>query len=422
MADWSIRDVNPADLEALVRLDDLSSTTNEPPVFPLADVVLAVSERHPAVVVQSNGQVVGAAISRVMGDQAWIMRLAISPEFRGRGVGSALIAELEHQLVASGVRRIRALLPNGETGAQAFRNSGFFERGGLTWYEKAESVTPHAAQLLRELGGTVPPAGLWERVSGMRQEKLLIERRLVLPLAMPGEAQSHGVEPPRAVVLFGPPGTGKTTFARAVASRLNWPFLELFPSRMASGSGGLAAGIGEVFARISELDHVVVFIDEVEEIAAARESGASSVAVVNELLKALVSFRESAGRLLVCATNSVGTLDSAFLRHGRFDYVLPIGPPDADARLAMWQERLSTAGDDLDAAELVDASVSFTPADIAHVARAVAQRTFECSVDSGQRCRATIGDYLELIDATKPTLSPPTVEQFALDIERFSRT
>jgi len=98
---------------------------------------------------------------------------------------------------------------------------------------------PGPLRSLLRLGGSVPPAGLWNQVAGMQQEKRLIERRVVLPLAHPELAQDHGVEPPRAAVLFGPPGTGKTSFARAVASRLAWPFVELFPSRLAGGEGGL---------------------------------------------------------------------------------------------------------------------------------------------------------------------------------------
>jgi SpoVK/Ycf46/Vps4 family AAA+-type ATPase len=224
------------------------------------------------------------------------------------------------------------------------------------------------------------------------------------------------------VVLFGPPGTGKTTFAKAVASRLSWPFVELFPSRLAAEDGGLAAGISLAFARIAELDNVVVFIDEVEEIAAARESGGPSVAVVNELLKALVGFRERDGRLLVCATNSVRALDSAFLRHGRFDYVLPIGPPDETARNAMWQRHLDRTGDAVDEVALVEASANFTPADIAHAARTVAQRTFECTMDTGRRCRATTADYVAVLEETRPTLTFEMVREFEEDIATFART
>jgi transitional endoplasmic reticulum ATPase len=71
--------------------------------------------------------------------------------------------------------------------------------------------------------------------------------------------------------LFGPPGTGKTTFAKGAASRLGWPFVELFPSRLAGESpAGLASALREAFALVAELDKVVLFIDEVEEIAGAR--------------------------------------------------------------------------------------------------------------------------------------------------------
>lgn len=421
MTDWQLRDFVPSDLEDIVRLDDSSSTAHQRPVFALSDVVSAVSARNPAVVAVASGRIVGAAVGRVEGDQAWVLRLALDPAWRGRGLGSSLISELEHRLLAAGVRRIRALLPADETGSRAFTNSGFTARPAMTLFERSESVDPHAATVLRELGGAVPAAGLWEHVAGMVDEKRLIERRVVLPLARSEQAHAHGVEPPRAIVLFGPPGTGKTTFARAVASRLAWPFVELFPSRMAAANGGLAAGISEAFQRISELERVVVFIDEVEEVAAHRDGGLASVAVVNELLKALVSFRDQDGRLLVCATNSVRLLDPAFLRHGRFDYVLPIGPPDETARSAMWQRHLEASGEDVAADALVQASVNFTPADIAHAARTVSQQMFERSIDEGRRELASVDDYLSAMGALRPTLSADMVRNFTEDIAEFAR-
>jgi SpoVK/Ycf46/Vps4 family AAA+-type ATPase len=138
----------------------------------------------------------------------------------------------------------------------------------------------------------------------------------------------------------------------------------------------------------------VVFIDEVEEIAAARNGGSVQTGVVNELLKGLVSFRERVGRLLICATNTVSALDPAFLRPGRFDYVLPVGPPDQVARHA----------------------------DIGHAARTVAQQTFERTVDTGRRCHASDEDYRAVITALRPTLIEPMLAAFTADIEAFART
>jgi SpoVK/Ycf46/Vps4 family AAA+-type ATPase len=83
------------------------------------------------------------------------------------------------------------------------------------------------------------------------------------------------------------------------------------------------------------------------------------------MLKLIAAFREQDERLLICATNSIRALDSAFLRHGRFDYVLPIGPPDPAARQAIWDLYLAAVPhSELDVAAIVTESRLFTPADI----------------------------------------------------------
>ena len=424
MPAWRLRDYHEADLDQAIQVwDQGRGPGSAEPVFSVAEGMAAARAGPPAVVAEVGDEVVGMAVAQLQGERAWIMLVAIGSRWRDRGVGSALLGDLERRLRSQGVRRISAVLPESATGAVALQNSGYSRRDGLVYYEMIEHLGPDQANLLDELGGLMLPPGLWGDMAGMEHEKQIIERRIVDPLAHPDVAERYGVKPPKAVILFGPPGTGKTSFAKAVSSRLGWPFVELFPSRLAAiGTGGLAASLREAFAELAELDELVLFIDEVEEIATAR-SGASTaeLGVTNELLKLIPAFRQHDSRLLVCATNAVHSLDSAFLRPGRFDYVIPIGPPDQPARNAVWARYLGAANASIDAERLATASELFTPADIEFAARKGAQAAFEREMRDGGGRPATTEDYLTAIGEVRPTLTADMLAEFERGKSDFAR-
>src|SRR5262249_59173233 len=87
-------------------------------------------------------------------------------------------------------------------------------------------------EALARLGGRTIGPGLWDALRGVEDAKRIIERRVILPLEERELATRHAVVPPKAIVLFGPPGTGKTTFAKGIASRLGWPFVEISPAEV----------------------------------------------------------------------------------------------------------------------------------------------------------------------------------------------
>jgi SpoVK/Ycf46/Vps4 family AAA+-type ATPase len=424
MPAWRLRDYHDQDLDQAIAVWDQSrGSESVEPVFSVAEVMAAARAGQPAVVAEVGDEVIGMAVAQTQGERAWILLLALSARWRGRGVGSALLADLERRLRSAGVRRICAALPAGATGAAALENSGYARREGLVYFELIEHLVPDQANLLEELGGQLLPPGLWGDLAGMEYEKQIIERRIVEPLAHPEVAERYGVSPPKAVILFGPPGTGKTSFAKAISSRLGWPFVELFPSRLAAtGTGGLAASLREAFSDLAELDELVLFIDEVEEIATAR-SGASTaeLGVTNELLKLIPAFRQHDSRLLVCATNAVHSLDSAFLRPGRFDYVIPVGPPDQPARRAVWQRYLGAANGGIDVDRLATASELFTPADIEFAARKGSQAAFEREMRDGRGQPAVTADYLTAIGEVRPTLTVAMLSEFERGKAEFAR-
>src|SRR5580693_7010260 len=426
MTPWRIRDFHDDDLDAAVRLWDDPAAGGIAPVFGLSDLIAAIRADSPAVVALVGDELVGAVVATVSSGRAMIMRISLAPGWRKRGIGSAMLTELERRLVGVGVHRVAALLSeDNEVGALALEHTGYTVQPGMRLYEKLEPVGPADVGILGQLGARMIRAGTWDQLGGMDREKEIIERRIILPLANSHLAGRLGLVPPQAVILFGPPGTGKTTFAKGVASRLNWPFVELFPSRLAGDSpGGLAAALREAFALVAELDRVVVFIDEVEEIAGLRQPRTASAAqgVTNEMLKLIPPFREKDDRLLVCATNSVRALDTAFLRHGRFDYVLPVGPPDEEARRAIWDRYLRAIPHrELDMAAVVAQSMLFTPADIEFAARRTAQLVFERVLFQHQEELAATADVMRGIAETRRTLTQQMVTDFEQDITDFAR-
>lgn len=380
------------------------------------------SEEAVVLVAEADGRLVGAAVGLTSGTTGWIARLGASGD--RTSVADRLLDRMEAELSERGVHKIAVQVMPGHDVREYLEERGYRVVENAVYLEREIPPSILGPTALADLGGVTIDRHLWDVLKGMDQAKQIIERRVILPLSEPALAERHAVQPPKAVVLFGPPGTGKTTFAKGISSRLAWPFIEIQPSELSADKPEQEArALAQILDRILELPAAVVFVDEVEDLASIRHDQRKvSPRVTNEFLKQIPRFREASHHLLACATNSIGALDPAFLRPGRFDYILPVGPPDAEARTAIWGRYVGEITDqpvDIDA--LVAASEFFTPADIEFAAHKAAHRAFEQEHFEGSRERANTEDFLGAIRETKPTLSQELIASFEKDVERFSR-
>ncbi len=407
-----------APLEEIVHLIDLAGLSTAVP-YGRADVVEALNERQPAVVaISSEGggrTLIGAAVARAAGRDAHLLALALHPDWRNKGVGSGLLRELDQQVIHAGAYRLLALVSPDQVAELAFANQGFVRTDGLRLYIRDASMVPEELAVVEKYGGHFPLAGLWDAMKGFSATKQLLERRIVAPLLHPDLAQRSGLREPNTVMLFGPPGTGKTTFVRAIASRLSWAFVELHPSLLGQGAIG-AASLRQALLELQGIEHLVCFIDEADEIASVRAQRPDNQPIVNELLKALPAFRDRPGRLMVMATNSIAAIDPAMLRPGRFDLIIPVGAPDRAGRGELAAEFLPMCEPDA----VAQSTEGFTPADFALAAQRAAQLAFDRALDGGA-AGISAADCLRAVEATRPSVTPETMAIYESEADSYSR-
>jgi transitional endoplasmic reticulum ATPase len=223
------------------------------------------------------------------------------------------------------------------------------------------------------------PRVTYEDIGGLKEAIQKIREMVELPLKHPELFERLGIEPPKGVLLYGPPGCGKTLLAKAVANETNAHFISISgPEIMSKFYGESEQRLREIFEEAKKNAPSIIFIDEIDAIAPKREevTGEVEKRVVAQLL-ALMDGLESRGKVVVlAATNRPNALDPALRRPGRFDREIEIGVPDKQGRLEILQihTRSMPLAKDVDLNRLAEMTHGFTGADLAALCKEAAMR------------------------------------------------
>jgi transitional endoplasmic reticulum ATPase len=255
------------------------------------------------------------------------------------------------------------------------------------------------------------PRTTYEDIGGLHEEIQRIREMVELPLRHPELFQRLGIEPPKGVMLHGPPGCGKTLLARAVANESEANFYSINgPEIMSKFYGESEARLREMFTQAQKNSPSIIFIDELDAIAPKREEVTGEVErrVVAQLLALMDGLTGRGNLIVIGATNRPEALDPALRRPGRFDREIEIGVPDQSGRYEILQihTRGMPLSKDVDLKKLAKMSHGYTGADLSALGRETAMKALR--------------RYLPEINLEDERIPPKVLEKMEVRMEDFS--
>ena len=205
----------------------------------------------------------------------------------------------------------------------------------------------------------------YDDVGGVRKQMAQIRELVELPLRHPQLFKSIGVKPPKGILLYGPPGSGKTLIARAVANETGaFFFLINGPEIMSKLAGESESNLRKAFEEAEKNAPAIIFIDEIDSIAPKREKTHGEVErrIVSQLLTLMDGLKSRAHVIVMGATNRPNSIDPALRRFGRFDREIDIGVPDEVGRLEVLRIHTKNMKLAEDVSGVVDGGVDFAAA------------------------------------------------------------
>jgi len=250
----------------------------------------------------------------------------------------------------------------------------------------------------------------YDDIGGVRKQLAQIRELVELPLRHPQLFKSLGIKPPKGMLMFGPPGSGKTLIARAVANETGaFFFLINGPEIMSKMAGESEDNLRKAFTEAEKNAPSIIFIDEIDSIAPKRDkvNGEVERRIVSQLLTLMDGLKSRAHIIVMAATNRPNSIDPALRRFGRFDREVDIGVPDETGRMEVLRIHTKNMklSDDVDLEQVARETHGFVGADLAAL----------CT-EAALQC---IREKMDVIDLEDDTIDAEVLDSMAVSNDHF---
>ena len=284
--------------------------------------------------------------------------------------------------------------------------------------EALKEVGPSA---LREVQVQIPNVS-WDDVGGLDQLKEELQEAVEWPIKYKDAYDYVDVDSPKGILLHGPPGTGKTMIAKALAKMTESNFISIKgPELLSKWVGESEKGVREIFRKARQAAPCIIFLDEVDALVPRRGSGGSdshvTENVVSQILTEIDGLEELHNVLIIGATNRLDIVDEALLRPGRFDRIIEVPNPDEKGRLHIFEihTKNKPLANDVKISEIVKLTDNFSGAEIAAVTNRAAitalKRYVAAKSENLKEIKISQQDLVDAVDKVKPRKKEAPIPQ-----------
>ncbi len=265
------------------------------------------------------------------------------------------------------------------------------------------------------------PTVRWEEIGGLENVKQELKEAVEWPLKYPDAFKRLGVRPPRGILLYGAPGTGKTLLAKAVATESEANFISVKgPELLSKWVGESEKAVRKVFEKARQTAPTIIFFDEIDSLAPRR--GASSDAhvserVVNQLLTEIDGLEELHDVVIIAATNRPDIVDPALLRPGRCDRIILVDVPSKEARIQILKVHTKDMPlNNVKLEELADLADGYVGADMEAICREAAIHALRKNIKTKD---VEMDDFKAALETVGPSVTPDIANMYRELLRQF---